>query len=80
MFNPFEAIFVIAEGIVDAIEENEELARKEWQKKDELKRKRKEEQERLYWERWKVATQAERENPDEWRCLPYGWSPFGIFL
>lgn len=80
MFNPFSAIVVIAEGIVDAIEENEELARKEWAEKDELKRKKKEEQERLYKERWKAATQAEMENPDEWRCLPYGWSPFGLFL
>lgn len=40
MFNPFEAIFVIAEGIVDAINENEELARKEWQKNDELEQKK----------------------------------------
>lgn len=70
----------MVEGIVDAINENEELAREELAKKDELKQKKKEGQKRLYQERWKVATQAEMENPDEWRCLPYGWSPFGIFL
>ena len=71
---------MIAEGIVDANNENEELARKEWAGEDELKQKKKEEQKRLYLERWKVASQAERENQDEWRCLPYGWSPFGIYI
>ena len=80
MVNPLGAIMVIAEGIVDAIEEKEELVRKERKKKDKLKRKKKEEWKQLYWERWHEATRAEMENPDEWQCLLYGWSPFGIFL
>lgn len=26
------------------------------------------------------ANEEERKNPDEWRVLPYGWSPFGFYL
>ena len=26
------------------------------------------------------ADEEERKNPDEWRVLPYGWSPFGFYL
>lgn len=28
----------------------------------------------------KKITHEELENPDEFMCLPYGWSPFGIYL
>ncbi len=35
---------------------------------------------RKYEEIWKQATKESHENPDEWKILPYGWSPFGIFI
>ena len=38
------------------------------------------EKECKYEEIWKKATKESYENPDEWSILPYGWSPFGIFI
>ena len=38
------------------------------------------EKERKYEEAWMKATKESHENPDEWSILPYGWSPFGIFI
>lgn len=44
------------------------------------KEKERYEKECKYEEVWKQATKESRENPDEWKILPYGWSPFGIFI
>ena len=51
--------------------EKERLAEKERRKAEFYERERLE---------WTKATEEEWENPDEWRVLPYGWSPFGIYL
>ena len=44
------------------------------------KEKERYEKERKYEEAWMKATKESHENPDEWRILPYRWSPFGIFI
>ena len=44
------------------------------------KEKKRYEKERKYEEAWMKATKESHENPDEWSILPYGWSPFGIFI
>ena len=44
------------------------------------KEKERYEKERKYEEAWMKATKESHENPDEWSILPYGWSPFGIFI
>ena len=31
-------------------------------------------------ELWEQITEESYENPDEFLVLPYGWSPFGIFI
>ena len=31
-------------------------------------------------ELWEQLTEESYENPDEFLVLPYGWSPFGIFI
>lgn len=80
MFNPFGIIMELSTIIVDTIEENEELRRKEMveerrrrQEREYQKRKREE-------EIWRAATDEAFNNPEEWEVLPYGWSPFGISL
>lgn len=35
-----------------------------------------EEEERI--RKW--ANEDEQKNPDDWKILPYGWSPFGFYL
>lgn len=47
----------------------EQLKREKIEKKIEAERKLRE---------W--AFEEECKNPDEWRVLPYGWSPFGFYL
>lgn len=48
---------------------------------DRIKReKERYEKECKYEEAWMKATKESYENPDEWSILPYGWSPFGIFI
>ena len=44
------------------------------------KEKERYEKERKYEETSMKATKESHENPDEWSILPYGWSPFGIFI
>ena len=57
---------------VDLLDEEE----KRLAEQDKIRR----EKERKYEEIWKQATKESHENPDEWKILPYGWSPFGIFI
>jgi len=38
------------------------------------------EKEKKEHELWQKATKEQIANPDEWMVLPYGWSPFGIYL
>ena len=78
--NPFAIFGYIAEGIVDCIHENEELRRKEFVEKEREKQKLIEEKRIREYELWKKITHEEFENPDEFRVLPYGWSPFGFYI
>lgn len=80
MWNPLAAITFLAEGIVEVWEENEELRRKESLARErERERKKQLKKEREY-EIWKQVTKDSFKNPDEYKVLPYRWSPFGIFL
>lgn len=79
-YNPFAIFAYIAEGIVDCIHENEELRRKEFVKKEREKQKLIEEKRIREYELWKKITDEEHKNPEEFRILPYGWSPFGFYI
>lgn len=57
-------------------EEEKRIAEQDRIKKEEERY----EKECKYEEIWKKATKKSYENPDEWSILPYGWSPFGIFI
>ena len=62
---------------VDLLDEEE----KRFAEQDKSRReKERYEKECKYEEIWKKATKESHENPDEWKILPYGWSPFGIFI
>lgn len=78
--NPFTIIVDIATAIVEIQEENEELHRKEILKKKKNKENRKYLKERKEHEVWEELTDESFENPEEYMILPYGWSPFGIYL
>ena len=80
MFNPFQVIVDISTAIVEINEENENLRRKEILEKRKQKEAEKWEKEKKEHELWRKATKEEIANPDEWMVLPYGWSPFGIYL
>lgn len=80
MFNPFAIIMDIATWIVDVQNENEEIRRKELLDKKRKKEEIKVRQRQKEYELWKRITEEEHKNPDEFRVLPYGWSPFGLFL
>lgn len=80
MINPFEIFADLAEMIVDIQLENEEITRKEIVKKRQKKERLKFEQQQKEYELWKKLTEEEHKNPDEFRILPYGWSPFGITI
>lgn len=80
MITFFGVLYDIISAYVDAsFEEEKRLA-----EQDRIRRIRKEkerqEKERKYHEMWVKATEESLKNPDEWRILPYGWSPFGIFI
>ena len=78
--NPFTIIVDISTAIVEINEENENLRRKEISEKRVRKEAEKWEKEKKEQELWQKATKEEIANPDEWMVLPYGWSPFGIYL
>ena len=80
MINPFKIFADLAEMIVDVQHENEEIIRKENIKKRQEKERLKFEQQQKEYELWKKLTEEEHKNPDEFRILPYGWSPFGITI
>lgn len=62
---------------VDLLDEEE----KRLAEQDRIRReKERYEKEHKYEEIWNQVTKESRENPDEWKILPYGWSPFGIFI
>ena len=75
--NFFGALSNLIRSYIDALHEEEKsLAEQNRIKKE----KEHYEKERKYEEIWKKATKESHENPDEWKILPYGWSPFGIFI
>ena len=78
--NPFAIIVDIATAIVEIQEENEELRRKEILKKKQNKEARKYLKKKREYEAWKELTEDSYKNPEEYMVLPYGWSPFGIYL
>ena len=80
MFNPFSLIVDIATAIVDIQEENEEIRRNEALKKRRIKENAKYLKAKKEREIWLEVTEDSYKNPDEYMVLPYGWSPFGIYL
>ena len=85
-------IFIYREKKSDK-EIREEIEReRKWRKMiEDDERREKERLERLKREKREKKIEAERKlrewafeeeckNPDEWRVLPYGWSPFGFYL
>ena len=56
--------------------EYEEHLRKIRAEREEEKRKKQEKEHEI----WLQLTAEEHKNPEEFRVLPYGWSPFGIIL
>lgn len=80
MINPFSIFVEIATLYADVQEFNRELIRKEiHEKKLEKEIKKQKAREEEYKKR-EIATEESLKNPDEWMVLPYGWSPFGIYL
>lgn len=80
MINPFSIFVEIACMYSNVQEYNRELIRKEIHEKrleKEIKKQKAHEEE---YKRWKIATEESLKNPEEWMVLPYGWSPFGIYL
>ena len=75
--NFFSALSELICSYIDA--SHEEERRLAEQKRIE-KEKEHYEKECKYEEIWKQATKELHENPDEWKILPYRWSPFGIFI
>lgn len=80
MFNPFSLIVDIATAIVDIQEENEEIRRNEVLKKRRIKGNAKYLKIKKAREIWLEVTEDSHKNPEEYMVLPYGWSPFGIYL
>lgn len=84
MLNPFQIIADFATLVVDVMDENEQIRSRQIAKervKREKKKAEKQAREYEIWHKaWIQATKEEFENPDEWRILPYGWSPFGITI
>ena len=78
--NPFTIIVDIATAIVETQEENEELRRKEILQNKQNIETRESLKKRREYEAWKELTDEAFENPEEYVVLPYGWSPFGIYL
>ena len=78
--NPFAIIVDIATAIVETQEENEELRRKEILQNKQNTETRENLKRRREYEVWKELTDEAFENPEEYMVLPYGWSPFGIYL
>ena len=78
--NPFAIIVDIATAIVETQEENEELRRKEILQNKQNTETRENLKRRREYEVWKELTDEAFENPEEYVVLPYGWSPFGIYL
>ena len=75
--NFFSALSELIRSYIDASHEEEKrLAEQNRIKKE----KERYEKESKYEEIWKQATKESHEIPDEWKILPYGWSPFGIFI
>lgn len=80
MLNPFQIIADFATLVVDVMEENEQIRSRQIAKERVEREKKKAEKQAREYEIWHKATKEEFENPDEWRILPYGWSPFGITI
>lgn len=57
-------------------EQRQEQLRKEKAEKEHQKFLREQAEHEL----WLKITEESHKNPDEFRVLPYGWSPFGIVL
>ena len=80
MSNPFSIIADFAELIVDVINDNEEQTRRIIAEERREKERLAAEKRQMEYEIWKQVTDEEHKNPDEFRVLPYGWSPFGITI
>lgn len=88
----FVPIFIYREKKSDKEISEEIEQEREWRKMIENDERREEERlEQLKIEKIEKKIEAERKlrewaneeeckNPDEWRVLPYGWSPFGFYL
>lgn len=73
----FTAFVELLYSVIEANHKEEERIEKERLAEREKRKAEARERERI---EWMKASKAELENPDEWRILPYGWSPFGIYL
>lgn len=80
MTNPFALIAELAELIVSVNESNREALRRQAAKERAAAERLRKEKAAAEHRRWVKATEESYKNPDEWSVLPYGWSPFGIFL
>ena len=80
MCNPFQPIADLATLIVEVMEDNERIRRK-YIAQERIEKEKQQAQRRIQeQEIWLQATKEEMKNPHEWRILPYGWSPFGLFI
>lgn len=73
----FTAFVELLDSVIEANYKEEERIEKERLAEREKRKAEARERERIEWEK---ATKAELKNPDEWRVLPYGWSPFGVYI
>lgn len=78
MTNPLQILVDIARVAVEVSQENERLRRDDIRNKRNAKEKQRAQQQAEENKAWLQATREEQDNPDEWRVLPYGWSPFGF--
>lgn len=73
----FTAFAELLDSVIEANYKEEERIEKERLVEREKRKAEARERERI---EWMKASKAELENPDEWRVLPYGWNPFGIYI
>lgn len=80
-------LFINHKSIGSFFEQVLSVKEKSYRNKQEILKKKEEEKLQLKEERYHKMKEIEdwqrldeENNPDEWRVLPYGWSPFGIYI
>ena len=80
-------LFINYKSIGSLFEQISSVKEKNYQDEQEMLKKKEKEKLQLKEERYRKMKEVEKQqrldkenNPDEDRILPYGWSPFGIYI